>query len=1049
MQTPPDSPEEFLIAEESGVSDDDRQDIIRQIDKVVEDNKIPVTSELFKINPKKRGVFFPVLINLIAVAAIAGGFFGASWYFEQKKETLSVESKSFLSPEGRLIAELKREAESKLQEKDSEIGQIQSQLLQIEKERTDLQETMDARIQERETELRNALDRQLALEKSRLEALGRSDDDITARLQAYEEQVSAEQAAELDQFRQQSEAAILEKEIELQQNKELSEQMLAEAEQERLNLEERSEAREEELVEQYEKEKQALSESISEAESQLQTITAFQQQEKLVADQIVGTYAIIQQRMDQGLFDDAKSDLEQLRALLYDSSIESLPNIAARRSTDLFILDSLEELIETRAAVEETKTSDSILEAANLLTTARGAVSRADTAYQEGDSLEAVRLYTDALKLVPSLSHAYASLNTLQSDNNRELITAALSAANEFIKTGNISGAVKAYTDAIVSASGDNSGLVQQAVEGIDDVLSVDRDRKLDAANGVAASLRSQVAALLSNVDSLERDLSARRGDITRLQEELITQELKAAGLESDLSTATAAVKDLTTSIAGLSQTIEEKDLLIRDQQDENAELVIEFQSLSDSYRSLSIQAENLGVDLEEKDSELSSVAITLDERNRTITSMKRDLEQLSSDLAEGDMKIAELESQLSDTEGNLNQENTDRQSLQTQLDEQIALVADLTTRLEDEAAVVQDLNAGLAAETAKVTDLTSRLDISSSRITELDGLLEAEIAAVQDLTAQFAEETAAAQALSANLDKMTDEYESLQTDSVAAASEIEELESEVIAAKRALNSSLRDSGILESDLRTANDTIAELETKLEEAPAEIETVAVAPDLEALRIIFGDYQASIEPLLNAGRAVDIREAKRNLGVFFERPGNLAIPGIYSVWSRTDKAFLDLEKGLENELGQKNALNEIIRYTEYVSAGSDANLAARLAFEALAESNLLYKRAFADIVRIADSEAAGNTPSQPEYILMGTVASFASGTVTIDVKADIGVLNGADVLIKRTKGSGEEMTVAQGVVTKVDGTTVEVDLRLYLDPIPPGFEDSAYLDVASR
>ena len=80
----PESPqiEESLLDTGEGVSDDDRRDILQEIDQIVESNKIPVTKEIFKIKPRKKGIFLPIFINLIAACIIVGGYYLSSQFSE-------------------------------------------------------------------------------------------------------------------------------------------------------------------------------------------------------------------------------------------------------------------------------------------------------------------------------------------------------------------------------------------------------------------------------------------------------------------------------------------------------------------------------------------------------------------------------------------------------------------------------------------------------------------------------------------------------------------------------------------------------------------------------------------------------------------------------------------------------------------------------------------------------------------------------------------------------------------------------------------------------
>ncbi len=692
-------PEVVLSTEESTISDEDRADILKEIDKVVDENKIPVSSELFELKPAKKGIFLPFFINIVAVAVIVGGFFLASWYFEQQKETLSTEGQSFLSAEGRLIAELKKEAESKLQEKDSEIGQIQSQLARIEQERTDLEQSMAQQIQAREEELRKSLDKQLALEKSRLQALGSSEADINRQLAELEQRVTAEQSAELEAFRSQAEEALKEKDAELSRNKALTEQILQEAQTERVALEEKSKAREEELVAQYEEEKSALAEQASEAETQLEQIAASQAREKLVADQITGTYSLIEQKIAAGNFAEVRTDLEQLKTLLYQPNIDALSNIAARRESDLFIIGALEELVETRAAVEETKTTDSILQTANLLETARGAVLRADEAYAAGQNDEAKRLYLDALKLVPSFGRAYANLTDIATAESKQILSNGLTTATQRFQAEDISGAVDAYSGALVAAAPQNTDLVSQAVKGISDSFSL--------------SIAKQATQNRDIVDNVNRQL---------------TQERRRAGeLEQSLSTAQSNANRLTTENASLRTTISAREASIKSANDRIAGLENDLAAKTSEIEALTARAGDL-------EAKLTARTLTAADLRTQLAAETTDSAGLANRLAAEEAKTADLEEQLaSETEKS----------------------AGLEDRLTSETEKSAGLEDQLAAETANSTDLQMQLTAANTSI----ALLQAKSA---DLTRQLAAEKSSAGTSENDLAAARDRIDSL-----------------------------------------------------------------------------------------------------------------------------------------------------------------------------------------------------------------------------------------------------------------------------------------------
>jgi len=84
--------------------------------------------------------------------------------FQRGETRIAKEEGSTATAEGRLIAELKRQAEAQLEAKNREIDSIQGRLADIERQRQELQSGMDAKVKAREDELR------LAVSKSGLPA---------------------------------------------------------------------------------------------------------------------------------------------------------------------------------------------------------------------------------------------------------------------------------------------------------------------------------------------------------------------------------------------------------------------------------------------------------------------------------------------------------------------------------------------------------------------------------------------------------------------------------------------------------------------------------------------------------------------------------------------------------------------------------------------------------------------------------------------------------------------------------------------------------------
>ncbi|MCK5199429.1 MAG: hypothetical protein KAR21_13815, partial [Spirochaetales bacterium] len=198
-----------------GFSEEEQQEIRQQIDLISEQNRIPVTDELFKITPSKRGGTLPLVINIIGIIAIAAGFYFTNRYFQEQELTMAMEESSYESTEGSVIEELKKQAEKDLNEKEREISDIQGKLAELDQESARLRENMDSQIKDKEDELRLEMEAALADEKARLQGQGISTAELEKQLQEFQRARENTFDAEIADFKSESEAAIREKEEEL------------------------------------------------------------------------------------------------------------------------------------------------------------------------------------------------------------------------------------------------------------------------------------------------------------------------------------------------------------------------------------------------------------------------------------------------------------------------------------------------------------------------------------------------------------------------------------------------------------------------------------------------------------------------------------------------------------------------------------------------------------------------------------------------------------------------------------------------------------------
>jgi hypothetical protein len=516
---------DFSFVDDANVTEEDRKEILEQIDHVVETNRIPVTGEMFRLKAKRGGGLFPLLMNVILLALAAGGIFYAFRYFETRQASLSEESQGYLSTEGRLIEEMRRESEARLRQKEMEISRISQELDELDRQSRELRQSMEERIESREAELRSRLETELEAERRRLQARGVSQEDISERLDILEQQRLDEAQDELEEFRAEAQAEIRLREQELAEARVLAEEILEEAGAEREQLRREALEREEELRAQFQTERQELETRSTEAEERLRELTALRERESLVNDQITGAYSSVIEKIREGDIDTALSELDNLREFLNTPNIRTLPAVADRRRVELFIIDNLRENLEAQAAPAETRDA-SLLDAANLVINAREIVNRGNAAREEGRLEEAERIYTRALETIPEMNAAYTSLRSIEENRTAGAIRGRIEAAEE------LRGEIAAREERI-------SALRAELAEA--------RQNLADAGETLEEA-RSRISALTEAAETDEEAVSGLRSRIEELQEELrlarAAEATRPETIEADPEEVNAAVEN-------------------------------------------------------------------------------------------------------------------------------------------------------------------------------------------------------------------------------------------------------------------------------------------------------------------------------------------------------------------------------------------------------------------------------------------------------------------------------------------------------------------------
>ncbi len=563
---------------ESGISKEDQKDILQTIENVVTENRIAAKPEDFVVKAAKRGVLFPSMVIVAAVAALVAG--AAAFYFLfQRGETQIVRGQlGTITAEGQLIQAVRQEANSRIEEKNQEISSIQVRLADIDKQRQDLQANMDSKVSQKERELRAEMASALEAEKARLTREGLSQQAIAVRMQQLEAQRTAFLQRQLEEYRRQAEAERVRAEQNLKTLQDNFTANLARANAEKQQVLTDAQKREQELRGQFAQKTQTLESAGARAQQTLEAMVAQQEKEDLVLGQLTGLYAGIRDRISRHEYDAALTGLRSLRDFVDRPDMATLPALAKRHDFDMFVIDSLSAYVQ--GEIEKSKIDTAtLLVAANQFTALRQRVSEARDLLQAGKTAEAEKAYSEALNLIPEVATSYAYFVGRDRDAEaarQARLTQALDQAESAFTAGDLPAAAASYRAALtyIPVSSDR---LDRAVAGLEAAGAQDSSRRTvqnqsraaagllsqadglrdqgrydeafstyinllaqypqavqarDALSGIqtavkgmndaaATGLRGRESTLGGQITSLQQDLSVRRGDIAGLQQQL------------------------------------------------------------------------------------------------------------------------------------------------------------------------------------------------------------------------------------------------------------------------------------------------------------------------------------------------------------------------------------------------------------------------------------------------------------------------------------------------------------------------------------------------
>jgi len=444
---------------QSGISEEDQKDILIQIDKVAQANRINVSPELFTFKSKHKGFIFPLLVNILAALVLVSGLYGFSYFFRREEAQITTGYGAIKTAEGTLIQEVKRESEEQLKQKDREITDIQSRLLSIDQERNELKTTMDTKVREKEVELRKTMEAELEAERKRLAAQGMSEADIREQMQAIEEEKNAQFKRQLDEFSREAELERQRLEENLKKLQSEYQQSLASLNIERQKILDDAKKREEELRIQLEEKSRALAteqakseEQLTRAQAEIRSLAEQKERAELIENQVIGFYGSIRDSIQAQNYDLALQNIDNLNRFLSDETVAALPTIQKRREMDIAMMQILRSMVEGEKARMTAATAPVSVQESAVIGEIRGLAERAKGELEAGNVTAAESLYTEALSRIPATYTAYQYFVTkaaTAAKENQQAIEKVLADADAAFRSGNYTRAAEQYGRAL------------------------------------------------------------------------------------------------------------------------------------------------------------------------------------------------------------------------------------------------------------------------------------------------------------------------------------------------------------------------------------------------------------------------------------------------------------------------------------------------------------------------------------------------------------------------------------------------------------------------
>ena len=646
------------------VSPEDREQILRQIDEVIDRNRLRIQPDTFAINAKRSGIGLPIIVNGAIAAVVIAAILTVTFLFNRQEDVLAAGTGTILSAESKLIETLRRESQAQLQEKDREIVAFQQQLRQTLEQQQLLQAETARTLQQRERQLTEQFERDLADERQRLLDQGLGEAAVAERLKAFETQKRAELEAEFASFRQQTEQDAAAREAALGSLVRDYERSLEAAQSERSRLEQRLEQREAELQQQFDARTQQLESDRARVAEQLTRLQEQQSREQLVRDQILSIYQSVNESLARGAYEAALQQLDSIRSYLDQEPARSLSGIQARRTVELFIVASLEDLIRSRST-RERQDLDSLVEAGSRIAALRDGVRKGNELLEQDEAENARQQYLSALGRIPSALQGYEQLQaieTMRASRTRRAVSSALSRGESLFDEQRYQASLDRYREALNLLLADPA-----ATDRI--VAQIEEIGVRLAASAVQVEAAAQPVQPVQPVQPDEQQLQ----QLERYRSRIAELERENDDLSGRIENLQDREQDLRLENAGLSDRLEslrEQQLLLEGDQDQVA---ARLQRLEAEKVELNERIRRVQSEIERLSAQVGQLETDKQQLTAQITQLETDKRQLSGQVSQLETDKRELSGQVSQLEADKRQLSASRAELEAQRDDLIA----------------------------------------------------------------------------------------------------------------------------------------------------------------------------------------------------------------------------------------------------------------------------------------------------------------------------------------------------------------------------------------